>query len=238
MFTRNQRMRFQFSALVSAMFSRYVTHAADLEDPAVKAAIQAAVDAAVEKLEVKNRELLGENRKLKAKGEVSPEDHAALERERDELQGQVANLTKEVKTLKTSAETADTALKGEQAYTQRLLVDNGLSAALLEAGVKNPAHLKAAAALIRASSQVEVKVEGDNRSAVIGGKPLLEFVKAWAASDDGKHFVSAPANSGAGAQGQPGNKGAIPADPKNASLSPVDRMHAAREASQAGAAKT
>jgi hypothetical protein len=36
---------------------------------------------------------------------------------------------------------------------------------------------------------------------VIGDKALGEFVKEWATSETGKHFVSAENNSGGGAQG-------------------------------------
>lgn len=232
MFNRNRKLfsKSTVSAVVASMFGKVVSHAFDPKDPEVVAAIEAAVQAAVAPLVAKRDELLGEVRKLKKNGEIKPEDFERVERERDELQGKLDQAAKDLKTAQKAVETSTAALTGEQAYTQRLLVDNGLNAALLEAGVKNPAHLKAASALIRASSKVEVKVDGDNRSAVIGDKPLADFVKAWAASDDGKHFVSAQVNTGGGANG--GNKG-IPPDPANAGLSPVDRMHAARTAEAA-----
>jgi hypothetical protein len=43
--------------------------------------------------------------------------------------------------------------------------------------------------------------EGEERKALIGDKPLPDYIKEWAGSDVGKKFVAAPANSGGGAGG-------------------------------------
>ena len=48
---------------------------------------------------------------------------------------------------------------------------------------------------------VVLTADGENRIAKVGDKPLAEFVKAWAVSDEGKAFVDAPGNSGGGAHG-------------------------------------
>jgi len=50
----------------------------------------------------------------------------------------------------------------------------------------------------------QVAVEGDARVVKIGDKVLPDFIKEWSASDEAKHFISAPANNGGGA---PGGKG-------------------------------
>ena len=42
---------------------------------------------------------------------------------------------------------------------------------------------------------------------MVGEKPLSEFFPTWAQSDEGKTFVSAPSNSGAGGSGS-NDKGA------------------------------
>jgi hypothetical protein len=223
------------SATVARMFGGLTLRAFDPKDPDTAAAIAAAVDEAVGGLKAKNQELIGEVRKLKAGATVTPEQLQAVERERDELETKLGEVNKQLKAANTSLEATTKERDGEKAYNQRLLVDNGLNDALLAAGVKNPAHLKAAAALIRQAGQVEVKVEGENRSALIGGKPLAEFVKAWSQSDDGKHFVTAPDNSGGGAKG---GTGKTPPTPENATLSPVERMHQAREATAGATAKT
>lgn len=176
----------------------------DPKDPADLAIVQGMIDEAVEPLATKNKQLLGEVKKLKSGAQVDPADVAALEAERDRLAGEVSALGKKVKTAETAAETATKQLQSEQGYTNKLLISDGLNAALLAAGVTNPVHLKAAAAMIRESGGVEVKVEGDARAAMIGGKPLADFVKGWSQSDDGKAFVSAPSNSGGGGHGSGG----------------------------------
>jgi len=86
--------------------------------------------------------------------------------------------------------------------TSKLLVDNGLNEALAKAGVK-PEYLKAAKAMF--AGQVQVVTDGENRVAKVGDKGLSDFVTAWAAGDEGKHFVAAPNNSGGGSGG--GGKG-------------------------------
>ncbi len=238
MFTRSQRIRFSLSAIASALAARFALHAVDLKDPDVIAAIEAAVTEATDKLALKNAELVKEKRALQAKAGtgVDSAELERVERERDEWKGKAETATRDLKKVQTDLTTATEALTGEKGYTQKLLVDNGLTAALVENGVKNPAHLKAALALIRSSSGVEVKVDGENRTALVGGKPLGEFVKTWAASDDGKHFVTAAVNTGTNANG---GKPPVPGDPAAmAAAKPVDRMHAAREAQAAAAAKT
>jgi hypothetical protein len=227
MFTRTHAIRFKLRALAAAMFPLFAVHGVEEEIAALKDSIT--------KLEAKNTELVGENRKLKRGAEIDPEDLSRAERERDEWKGKAETATRDLKKATTDLEAANVTLKGEQGYTQKLLVDNGLMAALTEVGVKNPVNLKAALALIRANNAAEVKVEGDTRAALIGGKPLAEFVKTWAASEDGKHFVAAPVNSGVDAKGN--QTTGIPVTPATAALKPVDRMHAAREAT-AAAAKT
>ena len=176
----------------------------DPNDPADKAAVQDLIDAALAPLASKNKELLGEVKKLKRGAEIDPADFERVERERDEAQAQLADANKAAKAHAKAAEDATAALTGEQGYTQRLLVDNGLRAALAEAGVTNAVQAKAAAALIREQSKIEVKIDGADRKAVVGDKDLLAHVKEWSQSDEGKHFVSAPANTGGGATGGTG----------------------------------
>lgn len=186
----------------------------DANDPETKEALAAAIAEAVGKLESKNRELLTELRKAKKGAEVDPADVERLEAELDAARTQLADANKALKTATKQAEDDRKALEGERGFVSSLLVDNGLTAALTEAGVKNPAHLKAAAALLKSSAKVEVAADDTGaRRALVDGKPLGDFVKTWAASDDGKAFVAAPANSGGGAAGgtKPG-AGAVKGD--------------------------
>jgi hypothetical protein len=175
----------------------------DLKAPEVQAAIQAAVDAAVAPLVSKRDELLSEVKKLRKESTIKPEDVEKLETEIDTLKGQLTTAQKEAKTFKDAADKATKDLESESGYTQKLLVDNGLGDALLKANVNNPAHLKAVKSML--SGQVKIVVDGENRKAMVGDKELTSFVTEWAASDEGKHFVSAPGNGGGGAPGGGGN---------------------------------
>lgn len=193
-----------FRPLLTALLHGLTFYAFDPKDPADAKILEDAIAEAVGKLDKKNKELLAELKDARKKGEIDPAKYDALESERDELRDKLAQAEKAKTTAEKAAATATEALKGEQGYTQRLLVDNGLNAALMEAGVKNPVHLKAAAALLRASASIEVKVDGEARKAVVGDKDLAAFVKEWSQSDDGKAFVTAPHNSGGGAGGGDG----------------------------------
>lgn len=176
-----------------------MSDAIDLNSPEVKAAIQEAVDAAIAPLVTKKDELLAENKKLKQGRQISPEDVATLESQIETLKTDLNKATGDLKKANKTAEDATKALETETGFTTKLLADNGLSDALVKAGVTNPAHLKAVKALL--ASQVQIVAEGDTRIAKVGDKPLTEFVTEWAKSDDGKHFVAATQNNGGGAGG-------------------------------------
>jgi hypothetical protein len=171
----------------------------DLNAPEVKDAIKAAVEEAVSGLSTKNAELLKEVKELRKGKSVNPEDLDRIESERDDLKAQLNQAQKDLKAANANAEKATKALADEQGFTTKLLADNGLADALVKAGVNNPAHLKAVKALL--GSQVQIVNEGDQRVAKVGDIPLADFVDGWAKSDDGKHFVSAPVNSGGGGNG-------------------------------------
>lgn len=175
------------------------------DDNDLQAKIDAAVAAATEGLASKNRELLAEVKKLKKGVEVDPAEVERLEAQVETLTAERTTLTKSVKELTKKAETLEASLGTETKFTQRLLVENGLSAELTKAGVTNPAHIKAALAMLK--DGVQVVAEGDARVAKVGDKALSDFVKEWSTGDEGKHFVSAPANTGGGATGSTGGAG-------------------------------
>lgn len=171
--------------------------------PEIQEAIDKAVEAATEGLKANNQKLIKEKRDLQAKvGGVDADQFAALEAERDELKGQVTKLNKDLKKATDDLGIATKSLETETNFTQNLLIDNGLLAELTEVGVKNPAHLKATQAMLR--GQVQIVADGDKRIAKVGDKALKDFVKEWAAGDEGKHFVQAPGNAGGGASGGSG----------------------------------
>lgn len=161
--------------------------------------------AAIEALSAKNRELLAEAKaaKAKAKGvEIDPSDHAALQSEVEALRAQLDKSQKE------AAKTIDglnKSLTEKDGALQNYLIDNGLNDALLKAGVR-PEMMGAVKAMLK--SQTKLDVADGQYSALMGDKPLIDAVAEWAAGDEGKHFVAAPANSGAGALGgQSANSG-------------------------------
>jgi hypothetical protein len=157
---------------------------------------------AVEALSAKNRELLGELKaaKAKAKGvEIDPTEHEQLKTQVEELQGK---LTKAEKAAAKQVEDLTKAVSTKDAALQSYLIDNGLSEAMLKVGVR-PEMMPAVKAMLK--SQTSIKDEGGTYSAFMGDKPLTDAVSVWAASDEGKHFVSAPANTGGGAAGGNGN---------------------------------
>jgi hypothetical protein len=164
--------------------------------------LNAKIEEAVSGLKTKNTELLGELKKARKAGEITPEQLAAVEAERDKALNDAAEAKKAATKAAKDLDTITKKLESESKFTQNLLVDNGLVAELTKAGVTNPHHLKAAQAMLRAGVQIET--EGENRVAKSGGKNLADFVKEWAGSDEGKHFVSATNNSGGGAGGGKG----------------------------------
>lgn len=163
--------------------------------------------ASVEALQSKNRELLGELKiaKAKAKGaDIDPEQYATLQNELEEARSSIEKLTK---TSKTEAERLTAELSKKDSALQKMLIDGGLTEALAKSGVR-PELMKAAKAMLQ--SQAAIKADGDNFQALMGDKPLADAVAAWATSDEGKHFVAAPASAGGSA---PGGNGA-PIAPK------------------------
>ena len=163
--------------------------------------------AAIEALSAKNRELLAEAKaaKAKAKGvEIDPSDHAALQSEVEALRAQLDKSQKE------AAKTIDSlnkSLTEKDGALQNYLIDNGLNDALLKAGVR-PEMMGAVKAMLK--SQTKLNAVDGQYSALMGDKPLIDAVAEWAAGDEGKHFVAAPANTGGGAAGgQTNNSGSV-----------------------------
>jgi hypothetical protein len=175
----------------------------EITEQELKDKIDAAIEEAVQGLKAKNTELLGKVHTLQKGQQVDPQTVIDLEKKIDLLQ---TDLTEKQKTIKDSAKVFDTMqknLKIETDFTQKLLIDNGLTDALVKANV-SPLLLKAAKAMF--ASQAQVVIDGENRIAKIGDKQITDFITEWTASEEGKHFVLAPANSGGGAQGG-GSKG-------------------------------
>lgn len=137
--------------------------------------------------------------KNKAKGsDIDPAEHTALQTQAEELATKLAKVEKDSKNTIDKL-TADGKTKDEALHKH--LVEGSLTGALAKAGVK-PEFMDASMALLK--SQATIKSENGNHTALIGDKPLADAVTEWAASDAGKHFVTAPSNGGGGAGGGKG----------------------------------
>lgn len=170
--------------------------------------LDAAVEKAVEAIDVdglksKIEELIGDNKKLKADArkakEVDPAEVERLHSEVEELTGKLTAAEKLAGEATKAREKAEKALEAESGFTQKLLIQDGIKTALIANGVKDEDFIDTLAA--RFAKDAKVTVDGEDRKALIGDKPVADHIKEWAASDSGKKFVAAPANSGGGAQG-------------------------------------
>ncbi len=151
-----------------------------------------------EALEESNRGLKSDlvKLKVKAKGaDIDPDDYANLQNQVSELSGRLEN---DGKMSKKEVERLSTLLKEKDGALTTYLLDANLTDSLAKSKVK-PELMDAAKALLK--MQATIKAENGNYQAVIGDKALGDFVKEWATSETGKHFVAAENNSGGGAQG-------------------------------------
>ncbi|MEO0498742.1 MAG: hypothetical protein AAF141_15510 [Pseudomonadota bacterium] len=176
------------------------------------AKIAAAVDAAVEGLKNKNGELIADKKGLKdelnsLKAKLAEADNAASEKDEaaaranQDMEKLEATLNerhgKELSELKASIEAKD-------AQLQSLVIGNGLKDALVAVNVSKPL-MPAAEALLRSSTEITIEDVDGKPTAMVSGTALAEFVQTWSQSDEGKHFVSAGGNTGAGAKGVDGS---------------------------------
>lgn len=194
----------------------------DWTDPEAKAALEAAVDDAVSGLKAKNVDLAARLEKARKGRDIDPDEHNQLEARNAELETQLATATKANKTATAELDKIKKAHESESNFTRQLLVDNGLVDALTKAGVTNPTSLKAAKAMLK--DGVSLVVDGDIRKAMFGEKDLNEAIVEWAGSDEGKHFVAAPSNSGGDSKG-----GGKPASADVMKLTPLQRMELGRK---------
>lgn len=102
----------------------------------------------------------------------------------------------------TEIEKLNIKLKSKDTFIGQLLIDDGLTKALIDVGV-DKGLMKAAKAMLKENVKV---VEEDGRyEAVVesdtGTLDIPRFVADWASSDEGKSFVPPPKGSGAGNEG-------------------------------------
>jgi alanyl-tRNA synthetase len=176
----------------------------DLKAPEVQAAIQAAVDAAIQPLVAKRDELLNEVKTLRKGKQINPEDVEKLESQIEALQGDLGKANSELKTAKKLADDATKALQSESGFTQKLLVENGLTDAFMKAGVTDQDYID----LLKSKhgALAKVVIDGDNRKVMFGDKDMETYLTEWKATDSAKKFIAAPNNNGGGSQGGGGEQ--------------------------------
>ncbi len=152
----------------------------------------------IDKLESKNAEIVGENRRLKRAGEIKPEDLAAAEERADKAEAALAEANKQVKTLTAERDSAVKSLETEQGAARKFALEAELASAIAEGNVV-PALVPAFKAMIAQNAKADL-VDGAY-AVTIGDKPARDHIKTFLESDDGKAFRAAPVNSGGGAQG-------------------------------------
>jgi len=174
----------------------------EISEEELKAKIDEAIESATGGLVKKNQELLAELKETRKSRTIDPAELDKLQTKIDALEADLSVAAKAKKDAEKVVKQAQDALASETGFTQKLLLDNGLTEALVKAGVATQ-FLPAVKAML--GTQAKVIVDGDARKAVIGDKELTEFVASWAATDEGKHYIAAPGNGGGGASGGAGN---------------------------------
>lgn len=168
----------------------------------MKKAIADAVAEATKGLKDKNAELIGEVRTLKQ------EKQDALEAA-DEAANDAAAKSGDVEALKASLEkkhAADLKKLNDQlgkmtTDLSALKIDAVISAEIAKAGVL-PIHADILTTFLKAGATME------NGEATVNGVALGDHLSNFFSSDAAKHYVAAPANSGAGATGSTTNASA------------------------------
>lgn len=181
----------------------------ELDDKIAKAVADAVADAAsksAEELEAikKNRDdLLAEKREATQKLADAKAAKEAAERKAAEESGDVEQIKASLEKKHAEEMAAkDAIIAPLEKFKYNALVNNGLTQALAENNVPE-AQRPAVTALLKTANKIEIVDD----SATVDGKPLSDFVKSWAATDDGKVFVTAPRNGGVPQPGNPGGNG-------------------------------
>lgn len=150
---------------------------------------------------------------MRQKDGIKPEDFAKLEKEREELRAQLSETEKALKTTTKERDVAQAKAAAETTAAERNIIDGGIAKALASAGYK-PEQLPAISARIRELGILAVSGEGMSRKAIAklkkDGKEselsLEDYItKEFATSIEGKAWLPAGGDSGAGAGGSGGS---------------------------------
>lgn len=166
-----------------------------MTDEEIKQAIADAVSTETEKLKTKNSELIKEVRDLKVGKKTAEEEADDAKADADRKSGDIEALEKR---LNDKFEKERNALAGERdtalGELKTLKIDSVISKALVDNNVAKFAH-GPLTAMFKSGATL------DGSEASYDGKPLADALKGYFGSEDGKHYVTAPNNSGGGATG-------------------------------------
>ena len=185
-------------------------------DAAVKAATDK-IQESIDKLEKKNDELIGENRKLKRGTEIKPEDLQAAEDRADKAEAALADANKQLKAVTGERDKAVKALETEQGAARSYALDAEINAAIA-AGNVVPALVPAFTAMVK--QQAKAELTDGKYSVLIGDKPAKDYITTFLGTEEGKAFKAAPVNGGGGAGGSNGQGGGG----KTATRAQIDAM--------------
>ena len=139
----------------------------EISEEELKAKIDEAIESATGGLAKKNQELLAELKEARKGKAIDPAEIDRLQSKIDALEADLGTAAKAKKDQEKALKLAQDALASESGFTQKLLLDNGLTDALVKAGVAAQ-YLPAVKAML--GTQAKVVVDGDSRKAVIGDK--------------------------------------------------------------------
>lgn len=149
--------------------------------------------------------------KAKADSGTKPVDPAETERL---IADRVAKATKKANDEKVAAEAERDTIKAQR---DNLVRDAVVNEQLDKAGV-SPMYRKAVRALLVPDCEV-IEDESGSLSVIVRDKkldtrvPAADFIRSWAESDEGKHYVAPIDNSGGGAGGDGGQKAGVRNNP-------------------------
>ena len=108
------------------------------EEKDVKTLIAEAVKEATEGLANKNKELLAELKEARKGQEIKPEVVEKLQAQIDALEKENGEFSRQIKEKDKVIEKVNAQLQSESGFTTKLLLDSGLTDALVKAGVAAP----------------------------------------------------------------------------------------------------
>lgn len=156
-----------------------------------------------------DEEELSEFRQWKASGKGEKGD-AELREQLAEAEREKRELERTLRRAESDREAAQTKLQEASARSSRLAIERDLSSAMDDARITDPWKRKALRGIVQGLHKVETREFGEDELETVvvaddGEIPVVEWVRDYVATDEGKALVSAPDNSGGG-DGEDGGK--------------------------------